>query len=242
MKIKILYVGDVGVELNKLIEPSTILERTGFDSDAPTLEFAFYEHVAKRNLIRKAIDAEHNGYNAIVIGCFYDTGLEVLRELLDIPVIGICEASVHIASMLTAGKFSILIGRRKWMPKMAENVRKYGLESRTASWRIVNLSLGHMEDHSVRDRTKEVILKEAKKAVEEDMAEVIILGCTELAGLSKEIQDELGVPVLDPVTIGIKVAELRATLWERYGISHSKIGGHEKPPIDELESILKNFK
>jgi len=60
-----------------------------------------------------------------------------------------------------------------------------------------------------------------------------------MAGQAKKAQEELGVPVLDPVFMGLKVAELRAMLWRRFGISHSKIGGYEAPPLEELEPIYK---
>jgi allantoin racemase len=62
-----------------------------------------------------------------------------------------------------------------------------------------------------------------------------------MLGRAIEVQKELGAPVLDPVLCGIKVAEMRAILWRRFGISHSKIGGYEPPPHEELESIWKKI-
>ena len=56
---------------------------------------------------------------------------------------------------------------------------------------------------------------------------------------SIKAQEELGIPVLDPVLIGFKMAEFRATLWKKFGISHSKVGGYESPPYDELAPIYK---
>jgi len=202
----------------------------------PHLEYEFYEHLYIHRIIRTAVWAEKNGYDAMVIGCFYDPGLREARELVKMPVVGVCEASLHVASMLTAGKFSILVGRRKWIPKMADNVRNYGFESRIASWRVLNLTVPDMRD---KEKTQAAILREARAAVEEDLAECVILGCTGMAGQAKKAQEELGIPVLDPVLMGLKVAELRAMLWRRFGISHSKIGGYEAPPHEELEPIYR---
>lgn len=58
---------------------------------------------------------------------------------------------------------------------------------------------------------------------------VICLGCTGLVGQAKRVQDHLGVPVLDPVLIGLKMAGFKAALWKKFGISHSKIGGYQAP-------------
>lgn len=220
--------------LQDLVEPSTIIDGTWFDSGTPHLEYEFYEHLAVHRIIEKTVNAEKNGYDAVVIGCFYDPGLRETRELVKIPVVGVCEASVHTAAMLTAGKFSILVGRTKWIPKMAANVRDYGFESKVASWRVLNLTVPDMRD---REKTHAAILREARAAVEEDGAECVVLGCTGMMGQAKRAQEELGIPILDPVLMGLKMAEFRAILWKRFGISHSKIGGYEAPPKSEFETI-----
>jgi allantoin racemase len=223
--------------MQELAEPSTIVEPApGPLMVTRHLEYEFYEHLYIHNFIKAAVWAEQNGYDAVVTGCFYDPGLREARELVKIPVVGVCEASLHVASMLVAGKFSILVGRRKWIPKMAANVRDYGFESKVASWRVLNLTVPDMRD---REKTQAAILREARAAVEEDGAECVVLGCTGMAGQAKNAQEVLSVPVLDPVLMGLKVAELRAILWKRFGISHSKIGGYEAPPLEELKPIYE---
>lgn len=217
-------------------EPDTIFETAGFNSGLPHLEYEFYEHIAIHNIIELSVAAEKDGFDAIVICCFYDPGLREVRELVKTPVVGVCEASLYVASMLTAEKFSILVGRRKWISKMADNARNYGFESRIASWRVLGLTVHDMRD---REKTQAAILREAKAAVEKDGAEVICLGCTGMVGQAKRAQEELGVPVLDPVLMGLKMAEFRAILWKRFGISHSKIGGYEAPPAEEFEQICR---
>jgi len=239
MEYKILFIMGRKEWLQELAEPSTIVDVAPRDPEAvplPHLEYEFYEHLAIHRIIRTAVKAEKDGYDALVIGCFYDPGLREARELVKMPVVGVCEASLHVASMITAGKFSILVGRRKWIPKMSDNARNYGFESRIASWRVLGLTVPDMRD---REKTQIAISREASNAVEEDLAECVVLGCTGMAGQAKKAQEELGVPVLDPVLMGLKVAELRAMLWERFGISHSKIGGYEAPPLEELEPIYK---
>jgi allantoin racemase len=236
LETKILFIGWSPSWSTDIAEPETTLVGTGFDSGTNHLEYEFYEHLAIHNVIEKTVNAEREGFDAVVIGCFYDPGLREARELVEIPVVGVCEASLHVASMLSAGKFSVLVGRRKWIPKMADTASNYGFDNRIASWRVLDLTVPDMHD---LEKTQAAILREARGAVEEDMAECVVLGCTGMAGQAKRAQEEYGVPVLDPVLMGVKVAELSATLWKRYGVSHSKIGGYEAPPVDELEPIWR---
>ncbi|QKQ26926.1 aspartate/glutamate racemase family protein [Candidatus Reidiella endopervernicosa] len=195
--------------------------------------------MAVHNLIPAAIKAEKGGADGILLGCFYDPGLRELRELLQMPVVGVGEATLHTAATLCAGKFSVIVGRNKWIPKMADNARSYGLETRIASWRSLEMSVAQMDD---RERAYEAIIREAKVAMEVDRTEVICLGCTGLTGLARRAQQELGIPVLDPVAIGLKVLEFRAELWRLQGVSHSKVGGYESPPIDEFAKIYASNK
>lgn len=236
MKLKILFIGGRKEWFEETAEPDTVVETPWFSTGLPHLEYEFYEHVAIHSIIEHSVGAEKDGFDAIVIGCFYDPGLREVRELVKIPVVGVCEASLHVASMLSAGKFSILVGRRKWIPKMADNARIYGFESRIASWRVLGLTVPDMRD---KEKTQAAILREARAAVEKDRAEVVCLGCTGMAGQARHAQEELGVPVLDPVLMGLKMGEFRAILWKRFGISHSKIGGYEAPPAEELEPIFR---
>jgi len=236
LETKILFIGWSPSWSTDIAEPETTLVGTGFDSGTNHLEYEFYEHLAIHNVIEKTVNAEREGFDAVVIGCFYDPGLREARELVEIPVVGVCEASLHVASMLSAGKFSVLVGRRKWIPKMADNASNYGFDNRIASWRVLDLTVPDMHD---LEKTQAAILREARGAVEEDMAECVVLGCTGMAGQAMRAQEEYSVPVLDPVLMGVKMAELSATLWKRYGVSHSKIGGYEAPPVDELEPIWR---
>jgi len=236
LETKILFIGWFPGWSKDIVEPSTTLVGTGFDAGTNHREKEFYEHLAIHKIIEKTVNAEREGLDGVVIGCFYDPGLREARELVEIPVVGVCEASLHVASMLSAGKFSVLVGRRKWIPKMADNAKIYSFDSKIASWRVLDLTVPEMKDE---EKTQAAILREARAAVEEDMAECVVLGCTGMAGQAMRAQEELGVPVLDPVLMGVKVAEMRVALWKRYGISQSKIGGYEPPPADELEPIFK---
>ena len=114
--VRLLFLGISTIDLIPFIETNNDIRGVLFDSRLPHMEYEFYENIAVHKIVWEIVDAENSGYDAAIIGCFYDPGLMESRELVKMPVIGVCEASLSLASMLSAGKFSILVGRRKWIP------------------------------------------------------------------------------------------------------------------------------
>jgi allantoin racemase len=196
------------------------------------LEYHAYEALVIADVVRITYQAA-NEYDAIVIGCFYDVGLREAREVSGRAVVTApCQSATAIASNL-GNTFSVLVGRRKWIPKMSENVRLYGHGHRLASMRPLDLGVHDFQvDH---ERTCDRLLTEGRKAVQEDGAEVLILGCTAEYGFNQEMQAELGVPVIDAVTAPFKYAEFLAELAGRFGWYPSRVWGSEAPPREELD-------
>jgi len=115
---------------------------------------------------------------------------------------------------------------------MSENVRLYGHGHRMVSMRPLELGVHDFQaDH---DRTCDRLLTEGRKAIWEDGAEVLILGCTAEYGFNRQMQDELGVPVIDAVTAPFKYAEFLAGLADCFGWYPSRMWGSEAPPPEEL--------
>ncbi|MGC1120665.1 MAG: aspartate/glutamate racemase family protein [Candidatus Methanofastidiosia archaeon] len=162
------------------------------------------------NLVR-----EHQECDAFVVACHCDPNLDVLKELTAKPVVGIGEASMKIASML-GHKFSVLAATEHSVPNKEVLILKYHLEKSLASIRV-----------PVNEGTEEErYFKAAEKAVTEDMAEVIVLGCAGMTGLDKRLQEKLGVPVLD----GVICALIIARGFVEYGVSHSTIRRYNPAP------------
>jgi len=104
-----------------------------------------------------------------------------------------------------------------------------------ASFRVINFTVSRMARE--QEKLKEAIFNAAKKAVREDGAEVIVLGCTIESGFMKELIRKLEVPVLDAVVIAWKYAEMMADLYRKIGLTHSKLFGYETPP--EKDGFLR---
>jgi len=208
--------------LNRIKRDDTSLDVTNPDF-GPSGVASSYDEIVAGVEVAKIVQARGKGYDAIVIACFSDPGITAAKELCDIPVVGIAEASIHMACLL-GNKFTILTTATKRIPSKAYIVKCSGLESRLASVRAVGVSVE--ETTGDEGKTKEAVLIEARKAIEEDGAEVIILGCAGMAGYDKELEEELGVPVLDPSAVALKMAEAMVDLK----LKPSKIGYFAHPP------------
>ncbi|MCB2130509.1 MAG: aspartate/glutamate racemase family protein [Rhodobacteraceae bacterium] len=162
-------------------------------------------------------------YDAVVIACFDDTGLDAARCLTDKPVIGIGEAGYHMASMI-ANKFSVVTTLGRSVPALEHNLHRYGLMSRCARVRSSEVAVLDLEHpgSGACDR----ISAEIGRAVAEDRAEAIVLGCAGMADLADTLAKEHGLPVLDGVTCAIGLAETMVRLQLRT----SRLGGYSPPP------------
>jgi len=155
--------------------------------------------------LREIEKAEEEGYDAVITYCFDDPALLAAKEKLRIPVVGIQEPSIHLASML-GRKFSVVgVGGQFANGSVEDSVKMHGLEDSMASVRLTEISV--LDIRKDREGLKSALLREARKAVEEDEADVIVLGCGSLLGLAEELQKELKVPVIDPGLAALKIAE-----------------------------------
>lgn len=188
-----------------------------------TIESAYDEAFAVPPTLELVRKANEDGYHAVILACFSDPGLEAAKEVSAIPVVGIEEASLHIAAMLGA-RFSVLTPRRERIPSKREHVHMRGLHHFLASVRSLDLSVA--ETDADPERTKQRVFEVAKEAVEKDGAEVIILGCGGMAGYAPEIEEKLYIKVIDPTAVALKVGEAMADL----GLAHSKLGLFSTPP------------
>ena len=223
--------------LHGIKQPSTQVEVVSFAmSPSPThLEYRAYEALTCEHIVRIARDSAQEQVDALVLGCFYDPALADAREISgDTLVIAPCQASLQVVASL-ANRFSIIVGRSKWMEQMHERVRAYGAQHQLASMRPLGMGVDEFQqDHAL---TRRKIIEQARLAVEKDGAEAIILGCTIEFGFFEQVQEEVGVPVIDPVVAAFKMAEAMAGMKRRFGWRPSRVGSCEPPPEAELRAF-----
>jgi allantoin racemase len=162
-------------------------------------------------------------FDAVVIACFDDTGLDAARCLTEKPVIGIGEAAYHMASMIS-NKFSVVTTLARSVPALEHNLHRYGLMARCARVRSSEVAVLELENPGSDACNR--ISAEIGRAVAEDRAEAIVLGCAGMADLAKALASEHGLPVLDGVTCAVGLAEAMV----RLRIFTSRVGGYSPPP------------
>jgi allantoin racemase len=158
------------------------------------IETEEHEKSAIPDLLRVIKEGEEKGYDGIIINCFGNPGLEEARKLVKIPVIGAGEASfLKIKEM--ERRFSVLTTVEEAVRRVKRNARKSGVEGFLVSVRPLGM---HVLELCQRERLRKALVIEGRKAVQVDHAEVVVLGCTGMAGNAEWLSKELGVLVVDP--------------------------------------------
>lgn len=199
------------------------------------LEYRTYEALIVADMVRLARMASEQDYDAMVIGCFYDPGIEDAREISGrTAVVGPCQASVQIAANLS-NRFSVIMGQEKWAVQMRERVAAYGYTHNLASMRSIGISVPDLQKDC--DVATARILQAGRLAIEEDKAEALILGCTCSFGMNELVQKELGVPVIDPILAAFSMAEYLGSLRRRFNWTPSRVWSCAPPPEHELKAF-----
>ena len=245
--LKIMYLSPVGTDVLDVLfedmvkdtkDPNTEIHITSLKDNNGCfshIEFRSYEAMATAGIINATVCAEKEGFDALAIGCFYDTALHDAREVSgDMVVVAPCHSSIEIALSL-ANNFGIIVGRRKWVNQMKSNVHDYGYGDKLSGFYDVGLGVDDFQvDHQ---RTINLLIDASKKAVEKDYAESIILGCTAEFGFYRTLQEEIGVPVIDPSLAALKKAEYHANLKRKFNLIPSRKWSCESPSEKEIEKF-----
>lgn len=193
-----------------------------------SIESAYDESRAVPEMLRLVQRAPEQGYDAVVIACFSDPGLDAARELVDIPVVGIQEASMYLAASL-GSFFGVLTTLERRVPVRRRYAESLGLGGKMVSTPVLNIPVA--ETVGSLERMKATALAKSREAMA-DGAEVLIMGCAGLGDWSHELQQELGIPIINPNAAGLKLAESLVDLR----LAHSKARSFQPPryvvPLD----------
>jgi Asp/Glu/hydantoin racemase len=163
------------------------------------------------------------GCDAAIVAAFGDPGLAAGKELLDIPVVGISEAAL-VTAWLLGRRFSIVCLTARLRVWYAECVAEHGLAGRLASVRALDVPVRDIT--RAREELGEPLVELCLRAVEEDGAEVVIVGGGPAAGLARDAAGRVPVPLLDGVTCAVNVAEMLVRLGPRPPVA----GSFARPP------------
>ena len=172
--------------------------------------------------------------DAYIIACFDDTGLEAVRSLTNKPVLGIGEASFHIASFL-AGTFSVITTLNVSVPILKNNLLKRGFDRICANVRSVDIPVLELENES--SEALNLIGQEIVRSINEDRAEAIVLGCAGMAEFAQKLEKKFSVPVIEGVSASVVLAEGLVRMKKQT----SKIGGYSYPRSKKFSGIYSSF-
>ncbi|MBA1143685.1 aspartate/glutamate racemase family protein [Mesorhizobium neociceri] len=198
-----------------------------------SIEGYYDEALAVPGLLMEIAAGERAGAQAAIIACFDDTGLDAARAMASIPVIGICEAALSVASYI-AQRFTVVTTTERSRVPVEGLVQRYGMAGR-ARVRAADIAVLALEDPA--SGAVEKLRGEIARAIEEDRAEAIVLGCAGMADLAHQLQEEFDLPVIDGVGAAVKQAEALIAL----GLSTSKRGAYASPLAKSYRGVLKSF-
>lgn len=145
---------------------------------------------------------------AIVIACFDDPGLLAARELARAPVLGIAQSAIQVAMVISA-RFSIITTLPRSVPVIEDLVQAYGAGHTCRKVRSVDVPVLALD--ASPDQAFARLVAEGRKAITEDGAEAIVLGCAGMAEMCANLSQTLGLPVIDGVVAAVKLAEALAS-------------------------------
>lgn len=208
-------------------------------------QYRYLELLETQEVLENVEAATRQGFDAFLIGNICDPGLREAREITDMPVLGLGETSGQIASLM-GGNFSLITGSPKHIPRLVENVRRYGQHDMLHSARsmemvrLVDLDQG-FSDAAVGRALIARFLTEVERACAEG-AEVAIPAVGVLMVLLARANVHAcgpgGIPILNGVKALVKMGEtavrLRALMG---GVWTSRRCMYQQPPAGQLAEI-----
>lgn len=182
----------------------------------------YHDELLGAAAVAAAIRERAGTFDAAVIACFGDPGLDAARELSDAPVVGIAEAS-FVAAITLGRRFSVLTTLDRGVPPIEDVVHRHGFGERCASVRASGLSVLEADDDP--EAAADALERIGRLAIRDDGADVLCLGCGGMVGLRERLEERLGVPVVESVPAGVVLAEGLV----RCGLRTSKARGYKQP-------------
>jgi allantoin racemase len=232
--------------IDSACDPGTTVHMQGVRESAGIgVHYRLLEYHDTREVIYNAMQAERDGFDAFLIGNISDAGIREAREVVNIPVLGLCETSLHIASMMGAN-FSLVTISGKWTPRLVENVTRYGLEKRLCAIEAMNTSPLDLKRCFVEPGHMKFILEQFQDCARRLLAkgtEVIIPAGGDIIVFLADggIYEYERAPILNGIVELVKMGELAVKLKRKTGRFTSKRGGYATPDGEFLARIRDHY-
>jgi len=252
---KILVVNPFGgtefygrANLERIKRPDTQFDMVNIADVYPLTnnQWLYFKYACTDGTVDRIVQAEKEGYDAVCISCNLDIGLYEARQLVNIPVTATLESAALTAHMM-GWRYALLSvddQNGKIQEMMLEN---YGLASHYVGHRAIGIDANDLyPDKTPAEKVRESALAAGRFCVEQYGAEVLIAGCTLVGSVLTHTRPDpvevLGVPVLDGMITGFKMAEMMADIRAGGFPIVSRKGFFERPPFEDyakLRTFLK---
>ena len=219
-----------------LKRPDVQIDFVAVRHGAAILDSYYETTLADAFVLEAGASAEAEGYDAVCINSMSDSGLAALRSRLTIPVVGPGQSCMLMACML-GHRFSVITMWDQWRHLYAKVISDLGIAHRLASVRTIDVRPDAQELLSGKEEVVfEKLEQVSRAAIEQDGADVIILGSTTMHQSYDFLKSRLEVPVLNPGLISLKLCEMLLDLE----VSHSK-RAYPAPELlnDDLLSAIR---
>lgn len=218
--------------LRSYAAPGTQVYITDVDEGPASIESLYEEYLSIPPTVEKMVELEKEGYDAAILGCYGDPGLDAVREVTErMAVVGPGEAGAMAAAMC-GHRFSIVTVTKSIINALEHLMDKVGVAKKLASVRAIETPVLRLAED--REGTVEAMISEGRKAIEEDRADTLVLGCMSMGFLdvAEDMSGALGVPVVNPGKASLKLAEALVGA----GLTHSKLAYMTPPKISSGEA------
>lgn len=203
---------------------------------AASLEGHFDEALAVPGMLERLLEMARgekriDGY---LIACFGDPGLAAAREVADVPVMGIAEAGMQMATMI-ARRFSIVTTLARTLPIAEHLLHQYARAGHCAGLHACELPVAAFE--SGETAVYERLLHACREALSRDKSDAVLLGCAGMSELAERLTQALGVPVIDGVVAGVSLLEA----VHASGLGVSKRGDRAAPLAKPVQGAFSHL-
>lgn len=243
--------GSYAQSLNRLLHrsaaPGTTVDVHGLSEGAAIADqYRYLEHVDTQEILSNGLRAEKEGYDAFLIGNIFDPGLHALREILNIPVLGLCKSSTHLACLMGPG-FSIVNVNPKFVRRVTENITAAGLATRLVSIEHMQVEQGAIldtafEDNQVRQMIVDQFVTASRRGIARGAEVIIPAGGIVMALLAEsEVHAVDKAPVVNGVIGLLKMAELAVQIKRLTEVFTSKTMMYAPPTGQLLRDIRRSY-
>lgn len=239
------YWDEMRKHLDAIVDPGTTVDIRGI-TPHNSYAHSIVEFRCAREVICNAVRAEREGYDAFVIGHFQDAGLYEARSVVDIPVLGLGEASMLYSCQL-GQRIGIVTINPRFIPWFHHQIRKYGLQDRVSGVHAMNFEPGQIlaafGSPDGLETVRGLFDAQARPLVEQGIDVLIPGGGIPMLLLSQIRSHRVeGAPVINGIPLAVKQAEMAVKLRALTGLEVSRTADYIKPPVEIIEEFMAHPK